>query len=154
MRLLWAAMVLAPLFCQTVVLSVQCTRSENSVDVSVSLESAADLRLTALQWELIAPAQLQTTAWSSEPGGAPKADGKSLHCASHAGDQPGVTKQVCVLVGGQKPLASGQVAKFHFPIPKGTKPGRYKIEIRHARGVTHNLKEVAISGTSDELTVP
>lgn len=142
-----------PIFSQTLSISADVDSARKETVLTVSLADTHST-LTAIQWDLISPEQLKVAAGSAELEAGLKEAGKTLHCANHPGDDPKAIKQVCLLVGGQKTLPDGTIAKVHVSIPAGTGSGKYSIELRQAEGVTSNGKRVSLKGSPGVVTIP
>src|SRR5580698_1636319 len=89
------------------------------VAMEVSLNSPAGKAPVALQWETVFPAGLLDLEGNGqEAGTAAKDSGKSLKCAVQKS-----SSVICVLAGGQKPIANGVIAILHFKIRANARAG-------------------------------
>jgi hypothetical protein len=93
------------------------------------------------------PAQLMDMGSDlPEIGSAAKDSGKSLQCTSR---KP--YSYFCVLSGGQKPIADGPIAVFHFRIRTAASSGATRLRIQKAEATMEDSKEETLNST--EATV-
>jgi len=102
----------------------------------------------ALKWDVIFPAQLMEMDVAPETGSAAKDSGKSLQCTAR---KPYV--YACVLSGGQKPIADGKIAIFHFKIRTTAKPGTTTLRIEKVEATMTNSKEVILNNTETTVII-
>jgi hypothetical protein len=111
----------------------------------VTLEISANSRPggapVGLKWEVIFPAQLMDLE-GSEIGSAAMDSGKSLQCTSQ---RP--YSNACILSGGQKPIANGPIAIFHFRIRTTAQPGRISLRTDRAESTTADSKALPLNDT-------
>jgi hypothetical protein len=101
----------------------------------------------ALKWEVVFPAQLMDSSSDApEIGSAAKDSGKSLQCTARKS-----YSYLCVLSGGQNPIADGPIAVFHFHIRTAAESGTTHIRIERAEATTEDSKEESLNAT--EATV-
>jgi hypothetical protein len=122
--------------------------SGEKISVVISLSSPVRESPDTLKWETIFPAQLLEVAGSPEAGSAAKESGKSLTCT-----QRERYSYVCILAGGQKPIANGLIARFAFRIRTDAHPGTANIRISKVEAVTNELKTLKVSGGDGKLDV-
>jgi len=125
--------------------SVSGSRGDK-IAVEISLVSAVRESPATLKWETIFPAQLLEAAGSPEAAGAAKDAGKSLTCTQR---EPYL--YVCILAGGQKPIANGPIARFPFRIRADAHPGTANVHTSKVEAVTRDLKAVKLSGSDGQL---
>jgi hypothetical protein len=119
------------------------------VRLEISLDSATARALSALKWEVVFPAQLlEIEGDGPEIGGAAMDSGKSLTCA---GRKP--YSYVCILFGGQNPVANGPIAIFHFKIRTTAEAGTTAVRIERAEAVTVDSKELTLDNAEGTVTI-
>lgn len=118
------------------------------IGIEISLFSAAKESPDTLKWETIFPAQLLEVVGSPEAGSAAKESGKSLTCT-----QRETYSYVCILAGGQKPIANGLIARFAFKIRADAHPGTTNIRVIKVDAVTKELKKLKLSGSDGTLDI-
>jgi hypothetical protein len=139
MRLAYLAMGCLPVLGQTSAISSVTKAPGENVTLEVSANSQPARAPIALKWEVVFPAQLMDMGGDApELGSAAKDSGKSLQCTART-----PYAYVCILSGGQKPIADGVMAIYHF-----------KIRATAAKGVTALRIEKAESTTSDSKKWP
>jgi hypothetical protein len=127
--------------------SVSGSRGDK-IAVEISLVSTVRESPETLKWETIFPVQLLETVGSPEVAGAAKEAGKSLTCTQR---EPYL--YVCILAGGQKPIANGPIATFPFRIRADAHPGTANVRTSKVEAVTRDLKTVKLSGSDGQLEV-
>lgn len=127
--------------------SVSGSHGDNVV-IEISLVSTVRESPETLKWETSFPAQLLEAVGSPEAGSASKEAGKSLTCTQR---EPYL--YVCILAGGQKPLANGPIARFPFRIRKDAHPGTANVHTSKVEAVTKDLKTVKLSGSDGQLEI-
>jgi len=120
----------------------------DKIAIEISLVSTVRESPETLKWETIFPAQLLETVGSPEAGNAAKEAGKSLTCTQR---EPYL--YVCILAGGQKPIANGPIARFPFRIRADAHPGTANVRASKVEAVTKDLKTVKLSGSDGQLEV-
>ena len=120
----------------------------DKIVIEISLVSTVRESPETLKWETIFPAQLLEAVSSPEAGGAAKDAGKTLTCTQR---EPYL--YVCILAGGQKPIANGLIAKFPFRIRADAHPGTANVRTSRVEAVTKDLKTVKLSGSDGQLEV-
>jgi hypothetical protein len=147
---MWLLLIGLPaMFAQDLrVLSVGGAPGE-AVALVVSLNSPAGKAPAVLQWEMIFPAELVDPEGNGpEIGAAARDSGKSVTCAVR---KP--YSLFCVLAGGQKPIANGSIAIFHFRIRANARAGKSAFKIQAAEAATLDLREIALKDAEAILTV-
>ena len=95
------------------------------------------------------PAQLlEIEDNGAEVSATAKELGKTLTCASRQ-----VYVYVCVLAGGQKPIANGPIASFRFKIRSGAHTGVSTIRIDHVDGATKDLQSLKFAGSEGHIEI-
>ena len=118
------------------------------ISVEIFLSSPVKESPDTLKWETIFPAQLLVVVGSPEAGSAAKESGKSLTCELRE-----TYSCVCILAGGQKPIANGLIARFAFEIRADAHPGTANIRISKVEAVTKELKTLVVSGGDGKLEI-
>jgi hypothetical protein len=118
----------------------------------VTLELFADSQKgrapVTLRWEVVFPAQVMEMGDPPETGSAAMDSGKSLQCNLQK-----AYSYVCVLAGGQKPIASGQIAIFHFKIRTTAGAGTTALRIERAVATAADSKEVFLNSTESMVVI-
>lgn len=118
------------------------------ISIEISLTSSAGESPDTLKWETIFPAQLLEMIGSPEAGSAATDSGKSLTCTQRES-----YSYICILAGGQKPIANGPIARFAFRIRPDAHPGTAIIRGGKVEAVTRDLKTVKLSGSDGQLDI-
>jgi hypothetical protein len=79
---------------------------------------------------------------ATEIGRAAIDSGKSLQCSARK-----QYSYVCILSGGQNPIADGPIAIFHFRIRTTAKAGTTTLRIERAEATTVDSKEETLNDT-------
>lgn len=121
----------------------------DSVAVRIILDSQPEKSPATLQWEFVFPAQLlEFDQPAVERGTAAQSSGKSLTCAERNS-----YTQVCILTGGQRPIANGVIATAHLKIRANAKAGTTSIKVGKVQGVTSDLKQFDIKDAEAIVTI-
>jgi hypothetical protein len=97
----------------------------------------------ALKWEVVFPVQLMEMEGDApETGSAAMDSGKSLQCTAQ---KP--YSYVCILSGGQNPIASGLLAIFHFRIRTTAEAGTTHLRIERAEATTMDSGKLPLNNT-------
>ena len=121
----------------------------DKVVLDISMDSQAGQAPAVLKWELMFPARLLEIDGSGpEPSKTAKESGKSLTCAVRA-----EYTFVCVLAGGEKPIANGPIATFRFKIQASAHTGTSIIKIDQVDAVTKDLKTLKLSGAEGRVEI-
>jgi len=137
------------MFGQTLSVSSISGAPGDRISIHVSLESTPAQPATALSWETIFPAGLlEVEGDGPEVGSAAKESGKLLTCAMR---QPYL--YVCLLAGGQKPIANGSVAVFRFKIRADAHAGESTLKVDRVDAVTKDLKPVKLGGAEGHVAI-
>jgi hypothetical protein len=108
------------------------------------LDSPSGKEPLALQWEAAFPGEaLKLDGTGPVAGAAAQAAGKSLTCAPKK-TSPGLSKWVCILAGGQKPIGNGVVALLRFEVQAHAHAGSLPIVVDNVLGVSAALQKVPI----------
>jgi hypothetical protein len=118
------------------------------VTLQLFANSIPDRAPLALQWEVIYPAQLMDLEGKPEAGRAAVDSGKSLECKPHK-----EYSFVCVLSGGSRPIADGQIAVVHFRIHPDAIPGRVTLRIQSASARQKDNSEAALKNTESVFII-
>jgi len=137
------------LYAQTLQLPREVVKISGSEAVLKLTLSAADKKLTAMQWDIIIPAE--QTLETHNLGAAGRSAEKVLQCAGDARVGGKVHTYRCILAGGLKPIPSGDVAELRFKIRRDAGP--IKIRIDHAKGVTADLKATDFASSEGTIVV-
>jgi len=137
-----------PVVCQALHVSSVSGSPGDKIAIEISLVSAVRESPETLKWETIFPAQLLETVGSPEAGSAAKESGKLLTCTLRE-----LYLYVCILAGGQKPIANGPIAKFPFRIRADAHPGTTNIRTGRVEAVTRDLKTVKLTGSDGQLEI-
>lgn len=138
-----------PAFGQTLRVSSMSGAPGERISIHVSLESTSTQAATALSWETIFPAGLlEVDGEGPEVGSAAKESGKSLTCALR---HPYL--YVCLLAGGQKPIANGSVAVFRFRIRAEAHAGTSTLKVDRVDAVTKDLKPFKLGGAEGHVAI-
>ena len=147
----WSCIFLCalPVFGQTLRVSSVSAAPGQKISVDISLDSAAGEAPATLKWEAVFPAELLEPE-SSGPtvGSAAKDAGKSLTCARRQ-----AYSYVCILAGGQKPIANGPIAVLRFQIRAEARSGTSTVRIEQVEAVTKDLKTLKLSGVEGQVVI-
>ena len=134
--------------CQALNVSSVSGSPGDKIAIEISLVSNVRESPETLKWETIFPAQLLEAVGGPEAAVAAKESGKSLTCTQR---EPYL--YVCILAGGQKPIANGAIAKFRFRIRADAHSGTANVRTGKVEAVTRDLKTVNLSGSDGQLEV-
>jgi hypothetical protein len=124
------------------------TRGE-SIMVEVHQDMAAGTAPTTLKWDLIFPAQLmEMEGKMPDTGEAATASGKTLQC-----NRIKPYSYTCLLFGGDKPIANGALAIFHFKILETAPPTKTTLRLEQAEGTTADAKAAPLKGAEVTVTI-
>ena len=139
MRFAYLVLGCLPVLGQTPHVSTVTKTPGDEVTLEISANSQPGRAPVALKWEVVFPAQLMEMEGSGpELCSAAKDSGKSLQCTART---PYALD--CSVSGGQKPIADGLIAIYHF-----------KIRPTAAKGITRLRIEKAESTTADSMKWP
>jgi hypothetical protein len=150
MRKLWLLFIALRLCGQTLQLPNEVTATSGSEAVLKLTLSAVHLKLTAMQWDIVIPAE-QTTLEVHSVGEAGQSAEKVLQCAGDGRATGKIHTYRCILAGGVKPIPSGDVAELRFKIRRDAGP--IKVRIEHAKGVTADLKGTDFAPSEGTIVV-
>ena len=140
--LLFAAAL--PLAAQTAAKPVLMKAPGDPVTLQIFATSVPERPPLELKWEVVFPAQLMDLEGDPVAGSAAAASGKSLKCERQ---KPREYVYACLLSGGNKPVADGQIAVFHFRIRPEAKPGKITLTVQQAGARTKEGREVPLKNT-------
>ncbi len=101
-----------------------------------------------LHFDVVFPVQLMTMEGEGELGSAAQSSGKSLKCHVLNPHSSG-----CVISGGDKAIADGQIAIFLFRVLKTAKAGTTRLRIERAVSTTVDSKIVSLNDTEALVTI-
>ena len=117
--------------------------------VRISLDSPPGRSPATLQWELVFPAQiLELRKPAVEQSPAVRSAGKSLTCAERS-----TYAQVCILAGGQRPIANGVIAFVRLKIRADAKTGMINIRAVKVQGAAPDLKLLHVNDAEATITI-
>lgn len=120
-----------------------------TVTIELSLDAPADRKPSALQWELVYPAQLlELGRPAADPGSAARGSGKTLTCA----DRNAYT-EVCILAGGSDTIPNGSIAAIYLKIRAEAKPGTTTVKFAKVQGVTADLRPLPFKDLDAVITI-
>jgi hypothetical protein len=85
---------------------------------------------------------------ATEIGSAAKDSGKSLQCTAR---KP--YSYLCVLSGGQNPIADGPIAIFHFRIRTTAESGTIRLRVERAEATTADSKQETLNETESTVII-
>lgn len=114
-----------------------------SVTLEISAESQQGKAPVSLTWEVVFPVQLmELEGGAPEIGSTAIKAGKSLQCTART-----PYAYVCTLSGGQKPVADGTIAIYHFKIRAKAKAGITSLRIERAESTTVDSRKWTLNNT-------
>jgi len=142
-----------PAFGQVFELSLPRTAPGRDVVVELSITSPSGREPSALQWEISFPTvQIRLIKGSPQLGPVAQAADKLITCAPRAKTSETQT-MVCLVLGGQKSIASGVVAKFSFEIQKPAPSETARVRIDRGLAVSADLKRADIPSVEAEVAL-
>ena len=144
-RLAWIVGCM-PLFGQTLPPVIKAPGEKVTLDIKA--RSQPGKAPVALKWEVIFPAQWMEMEGDAEAGKAAIDSGKSLQCTAR-----GQYAYTCILSGGQKPIADGPIASFHFRIRTTAESGTATFHIDKVQSTTVDSKELNLDDTEAVVTI-
>jgi hypothetical protein len=128
--------------------SVNKTPGEK-VTLTLSVDSQPGKAPVAVKWEVIFPAQLiEMESDAPERGSAAVDSGKSLQCTARS-----PYLYVCLLSGGQTPIADGPIAIFHFRVRTTAEAATTALRIQKATATTADSKELPLNNTESTVII-
>jgi endo-1,4-beta-xylanase len=119
------------------------------VTLDISVDSQPGRAPVALQWEVVFPAQLMEMEGDApEIGSAAMDSGKSLQCTAR---KP--YSYVCILSGGQNPIANGPIASFHFRIRTTAEAAKTALRIERVVATTLDSKVLTLNNTESIVII-
>jgi hypothetical protein len=113
------------------------------VTLDISAYSQPARSPVALKWEVVFPAQLmEMDGDAPEIGKAAMDSGKSLQCTAR---KP--YRYLCILSGGQNPIANGSIAIFHFRVRTSAAARTTSLRIESAESTTVDSKKWTLNDT-------
>lgn len=121
---------------------------------AVFLDSTQGKAPVALQWEFQIPAAVKISAPDIVIGKSAEAAGKAITCAVRANPTvAGGARYACILAGGVKPIADGNIAIVRYEVPAGRRRERVGVIIENVIGVSLDAKSTGIAGTTALITI-
>jgi hypothetical protein len=143
MRLAYVVVGSLPLLSQTATVSSVTKAPGEKVTLEISAHSQPSRAPVALKWEVVFPAQLiEMEGDAPEVGSAAMNSGKSLECTPR---KP--YAYACTLSGGQKPIADGLIATYHFKIQTTAKAGTTTLKIEKAEATSVDANKWTLNDT-------
>jgi hypothetical protein len=134
MRLAFLVVGCLPMLGQTSHVSSVRKAPGDKVTLEISAKSKPKGAPVALKWEVTFPLQLMEMDGNApELGSAAMDAGKTIACTAR---RPYV--YACVLSGGQKPIADGTIAIYHFTIRATATAGTTRLKIENAEATLPN----------------
>jgi hypothetical protein len=119
------------------------------VQIEISLQSPPGRVPVALKWEMIVPSHLRDAEdGGPKIGGAAKNSGKSVSCAAH-----NAHSYICILFGGENPVANGSVAAFCFKIRKDTPLGTTAVRLQQVEAVDGDSQSFVLKNAEAAVTI-
>jgi hypothetical protein len=146
--LLFAAAL--PLFGQSDAKPPVTKKPGDSVLFQVFANSQTDRNPLAVQWQVIYPARIMDLEGAPEPGRPAKDAGKSLDCKPTPQKEYSLS---CTLSGGNKPIADGPIAIFHFRIHPDAPPGKVTLRVQTASAKQKNGSDAALKNTESTFII-
>lgn len=119
----------------------------DNVTLEVAATSQPNRAPVTLHFVVVFPA-LSMAMEDSELGESARSSGKSLQCHVLNPYSSG-----CVISGGEKPIADGQIAIFHLRILKTAKAGKTALRIERAVSTTMDSKVVSLNDTEAPVMI-
>jgi hypothetical protein len=143
MRLACLVVACLPMLGQSSGVSSVAKAPGETVTLDISAESQPGKEPIALKWEVIFPAQLmEIEAAGPEIGKAAMDSGKSIKCTLR-----NPYTYVCVVSDGQKPIADGLIASFHFKIRTTAQARIVTLKIEAAESTTADSRKWPLNNT-------
>jgi len=119
-----------------------------TVEVPIELESKPGQEPLGLQWTIKCDPPLTLVSQRIAP--AARDAGKDVRCALRKSP---ANSTICLLSGGQKPIANGAVALLVFETSGKGQNGRAKIRIEDVLAVSNKAKSVPVAAADGSITV-
>jgi hypothetical protein len=149
MRFVYLLAAYLPVFAQTAAVSPVIKAPGEILTLEISADSQPARAPVALKWEVVFPAQLMEMEGNAPQLGSAAMDlDKTLQCTAR---KP--YAYVCVLSGGQKPIANGTVAVYRFRIRATAAAGTTALKIEKAEGTTSDSKTWTLNETETVVTI-
>jgi hypothetical protein len=143
MRLAYLVVGCFPVLGQTSHVSSVTKAPGEKVTLDILAYSQPARAPVALKWEVVFPAQLmEMDGDAPEIGKAATDSGKSLQCTAR---KP--YRYVCILSGGQNPIADGSIAIFHFGARTSAEARTTTLRIESAESTTVDSKKWTLNNT-------
>jgi hypothetical protein len=116
----------------------------DTVTLEISADSQPGREPVTLKWEVVFKAQLlDLETGGPQPGSAAMESGKSIGCTAR---KPYIL--VCTLSGGEKTIANGPIAIYHFKILPTAQAGTtITFQIQKAESTTADSKKWTLNDT-------
>jgi hypothetical protein len=118
------------------------------VTLQIFASSLPDRAPLELRWEVLYPAQSMDLEGTGEAGSAAVDSGKSLECKPRK-----EYSFQCILSGGKKPIADGQLAVFHFRIRPDATPGKVTLTIQSASARQKDGSDAMLKNTGSTFII-
>jgi hypothetical protein len=142
MKVRYLVLVCLPLLAQSSPPSPVTKSPGDKVTLEIAAKSDPKRAPLTLHWDVIYPAQLMEMDGEPEAGSAALSSGKTLQCSAR-----NPHSYTCALSGGNKPLADGQIAIFHFRIKKTAQAATTSLKIDRVVTTTVDSKVLSLAGT-------
>jgi hypothetical protein len=122
----------------------------------ITLTSPAGKEPVALQWKIALGSEVAAEPTDIVAGDAATTAGKAATCALALKPVPEHLAFVCVLVGGQKPIANGTIFRLKYKIKPKTTPQTLAVRISDGLAVLQHasqLQQVDIPPAEGTITV-
>jgi len=120
----------------------------DTVTLEIAANSQPNRAPITLHFDVVFPTQLMEPEDKGEVGSAARNSGKSLACRILNPHSYG-----CVISGGEKPIADGQVAIFHFKVLAAAKPAKTALRIERAVSTTADSKILSLKDTEAAVVI-
>ncbi|HEX3879134.1 MAG TPA: hypothetical protein VHW24_19255 [Bryobacteraceae bacterium] len=96
---------------------------------------------------MVFPPAVEVTARDLTAGPAAEGAAKSITCAKtdNKSDVAGAVRFACILAGGQKPIASGELAVVHFRLKQDVQGAPIRVAVEKVFATAADLKRIPIS---------
>ena len=149
MKLAYLVAVCLPVLGQTSPVSSVTKAPGDQVTLDISTNSQPGKAPVTVKWELVFPAQLMALdVDATETGSAALESRKTLQCTAR-----NPYSYSCSLSGGQKPIANGPIAIFHFRIRTTAELGTTTLRIEKAVATTSDSKILSLNDTQATVII-
>ncbi|MBN9662366.1 MAG: hypothetical protein J0H49_29475 [Acidobacteria bacterium] len=121
----------------------------DSITIEVALVATADPKPSALQWDIIFPAQLLELGKPPvEASSVVRNAGKTLTCAGR-----NAYTTACILAGGSEAIPNGPIAAIHLKIRAEAKQGTTTVKLGKIQAVTSDLRPLTLKDLDTVITI-